>query len=266
MASLFPGMDPYLEQPALWASFHSRLIVAIVNAIEEHLSEQYYVEVETRPYQDDSSDGLLIGIPDISVVSNRKTSSDEGITSTATQARPKQVTLPMPVEVKEHYLEVRDINTGAVITAIELLSPKNKRTGEGRSRYLKKRVDILSSASHLVEIDLLRAGEPMPVLGGRDRSAYRILVSRSSQRPAADLYNIDLLQPLPTVPIPLKAEQEFVNVALQSVLDNVYRQARYATRIDYAQSPPPPALSEEETAWLERSRTKDSRSKNSQST
>ena len=27
-------MDPYLEQPALWASFHSRLIVALADAIE----------------------------------------------------------------------------------------------------------------------------------------------------------------------------------------------------------------------------------------
>ncbi len=29
MASPFPGMDPYLEQPAFWASFHRRLIGGI---------------------------------------------------------------------------------------------------------------------------------------------------------------------------------------------------------------------------------------------
>ncbi len=29
MQSPFPGMNPYLEQPAFWSSFHSRLMVAI---------------------------------------------------------------------------------------------------------------------------------------------------------------------------------------------------------------------------------------------
>ncbi|RUT00176.1 hypothetical protein DSM106972_076240 [Dulcicalothrix desertica PCC 7102] len=51
MPSPFPGMDPYLEQPTFWSSFHSRLIVAIADAIEPQLSSEYYVEVETRTYQ-----------------------------------------------------------------------------------------------------------------------------------------------------------------------------------------------------------------------
>jgi hypothetical protein len=29
MASPFPGMDPYLENPELWSAIHSRLIVAM---------------------------------------------------------------------------------------------------------------------------------------------------------------------------------------------------------------------------------------------
>jgi hypothetical protein len=58
-------MDPYLEQPAFWSSFHSRLIVAIADAIEPQLGPQYYVEVETRIYQSDAEDqGMLVGIPD----------------------------------------------------------------------------------------------------------------------------------------------------------------------------------------------------------
>ncbi|HEY9795410.1 MAG TPA: DUF4058 family protein [Leptolyngbyaceae cyanobacterium] len=42
MPSPFPGMDPYLEQPAFWSSFHSRLVVAIASAIEAMLDPQYY--------------------------------------------------------------------------------------------------------------------------------------------------------------------------------------------------------------------------------
>ena len=29
MPSPFPGMNPYLEQPSVWAGFHNRLIVAL---------------------------------------------------------------------------------------------------------------------------------------------------------------------------------------------------------------------------------------------
>ena len=250
MPSPFPGMDSYLEQPALWSSFHSRLIVAVANAVEENLPPQYYVEVETRTYQDNGAEGLLIGIPNVSVVSEKPALYEPASSGVSVQIRPQQVTIPMPITVKERYLEVRDISTHQVITAIELLSPKNKRKGEGRSRYLKKRLDILGSASHFVELDLLRAGQPMPILNGQTISPYRILVSRSSQRPLADLYSIELQQPLPDLPIPLKAEQEVVTVPLQAVFSDVYSKARYANRIDYAQPAPPPSLSKDEQQWL----------------
>ena len=43
MRSPFPGMDPYVEHPGRWQSFHSRFIVEIARAIESNLSPQYYV-------------------------------------------------------------------------------------------------------------------------------------------------------------------------------------------------------------------------------
>lgn len=62
-------MNPYVEQLAL-SLFHTRLIVAIADAIEPQLSSHHYVHyyvyvnVETRIYQSDESDEeLLIGIP-----------------------------------------------------------------------------------------------------------------------------------------------------------------------------------------------------------
>lgn len=83
----------------------------------------------------------------------------------------------------------------------------------------------------------------MPVFNSQTTSPYRILVSRSSQRPSADLYSIELQQSLPDLPIPLKAEQEDVTVPLQAVFDDVYSRARYASRIDYTQPVPLPSLS-----------------------
>jgi hypothetical protein len=256
-------MDPYLEQSAFWSSFHSRLIVALADAIEPQLSSQYYVEVETRTYQSDESEEVLIGIPDAIVFSTQSdvttgeqlSPSDTILTypmTIVTQARPEQVSVPMPLEIKERYLEVRSIRTDEVITVIELLSPNNKRSGDGRTAYEKKRRAILGSTTHLVEVDLLRGHKPMAILGVKYKSEYRILISRSHQRPVADLYNITLLQQLPTFSVPLKPNEEEPLVHLQELFNGVYDRARYATRIDYSQPIPPPALSETNRQWVEK--------------
>lgn len=256
MRSPFPGMDPYLEYPAFWSSFHTRLMVAIADAIEPQLSPHYYVEVESRTYQsDESDDELLIGIPDAVVFSSPSDSPspekfDEEIVI-ATQPRPETVTVPMPIEVKERYLEVREMGTDEVITVVELLSPKNKRAGKGRAAYEKKRRWVLGSVTHLVELDLLRGAKPMAILGVRSLTPYRILISRSQQRPKADLYGLSLQQPLPNFPIPLKPGEAEPIVPLQATFDRVYERARYRTRIDYAQPVPPPKLSEADQQWVD---------------
>lgn len=257
MPSPFPGLDLYLEYPAFWSSFHTRLIVAIADAIEPQLGGQYYVEVESRTYQsDESDDEVLVGIPDGIVFAEKSESSpsDErsaDSASVATQLRPEKVSLPMPLKVKERYLEVREMGTDQVITVIELLSPANKRNGEGRIAYEKKRRSILGSATHLVELDLLRGAKPMPIRGQQTVSDYRIVVSRRSQRPTADLYRCTIRERLPSFPIPLKAMDAEPIVQLQEVFNQVYDRARYTHRIDYRQPLPPPKLSPEDQQWVD---------------
>lgn len=257
MSSPFPGMDPYLEYPAFWSSFHTRLMVAVAEAIEPQLSQHYYVEVESRTYQSDESDNeLLIGIPDAIVFSRQSNVSSQEMPSVedkviATQPRPETVTVPMPIEVKERYLEVREMGTDDVIAVVELLSLKNKRSGEGRTAYEKKRRLILGSETHLVELDLLRGAKPMSIFGVRSPSPYRILISRSQHRPKAELYGITLQQPLPSFPIPLKTGDPEPLVPLQEVFERVFERARYGTRIDYRQSVPPPKLSEMDQQWVD---------------
>ncbi|MDB9526164.1 DUF4058 family protein [Oscillatoria sp. CS-180] len=253
MPSPLPGMDPYLEQPAFWSSFHSRFIVALADAIETQLAPDYYIEVEARTYLDNAIEGALMGIPDAVIVSNAQKEtllqpSDVGVL--AVQVEPQQVEVPIPEEVTERYLEIRDLTSGAVITAIELLSPKNKRSEKGRMTYTEKRTQILGSATSLVELDLLRAGYPMPLSSNVMPTPYRILVSPSYQRPKADLYGFGLRQPLPTITIPLKPEDDAIAIALQPIFEGVYERGRYQTRIDYTQMPPAPSLSEADQVWL----------------
>lgn len=53
MPSPLPDMNPLieqLEQPELWSEFHSRMIVAIADALDDSLSRSYRVAVEKRVY------------------------------------------------------------------------------------------------------------------------------------------------------------------------------------------------------------------------
>ena len=254
MASPFPGMDPYLEQSAFWASFHSRLIVALADAIEAQLQPDYYVEVETRTYLSEGEGSLLIGIPNVVATDGAQDALPrdgvQGEGRVAVQVRPQAVQVPMPEEVKERYLDIREMATGDVVTALEVLSPKNKRPGQGRQVYEEKRRQVLGSLTHLVEIDLLRAGSPMAMVGTVSDNHYRLLVSASHQRPRADLYAFSVRDPLPDLPIPLRPNDKLLVLDLQTIVAGIYDRGRYFSRIDYRQPPPPPALTESDQQWV----------------
>lgn len=247
MVSPFPGMDPYLENPELWSAVHSRLIVAIADELVDHLSENYRVEVEKRVYCSSDDASLLVSIPDVAVATGRSAVNTTGTTAISLPVQPETVTVPLAEAVTERYLEIREVATGMVVTVIELLSPKNKRPGEGRLAYLRKRNQILASVSHLVEVDLLRGGTPLP-MSGEHPSDYRILVSRADQRPMAALYGFNLQQPIPPFPVPLLQGEEEPVLALQPLLQRVYEKGRYHLAIDYAQPPVPPFLAKDQ-AW-----------------
>lgn len=237
-------MNPYLELPVLWSEFHNRLIVALSDVLTPQLRPKYYAVVESRTYLDDGDSDLLVEIPDTIVLSVKGNDTPSQSPNVTTKTQPKQIQLPMPTEVKERFLEIREVGTHAVITAIEVLSPKNKRQGEGRSIYQKKRLRILGSSSHFIEIDLLRDHSPMPMIGVDEASDYRIVVSRANTRPLADLYAFKLQETIPNFALPLKPEDAELEVNLQSILLDVYDRGSYDFRIDYNQPVPPPKLSE----------------------
>jgi hypothetical protein len=250
-------MDPYLEQAIFWSEFHSRLIVAIADALAPSLLPKYYIAVETRTYWDSTGDDLLVGIPDAIVLSAARPLPQpqpvsDGVATTT--ILPQAVILPMPLELKERYLSIREVGSDGVITVLEVLSPANKRRGDGRIAYEAKRQRLLGSTSHLVEIDLLRSEEPMAMrpIGGEAPSGarYRILVSRSEHRPQADLYEFSLQVPIPTFPLPLKEPGEAVKVELQPIVQGIYDRGGYGLRIDYQAPVPPPPLSPEDSAWV----------------
>jgi hypothetical protein len=252
MPSPFPGMNPYLEAQR-WAGVHHWLITELARHLNLHLAPKYYVAVEVRVYEiDDATESTLIGIPDNVVLSSRTTVQPRKHSAVATLTEPVMVTLPMPEVVKEGYLEVREASTHRVVTAIELLSPKNKQPGKGRTQYEEKRQKLLSSPTHLVEIDLIRKFKPMALGGTTPTSDYRILVSRSPQRPKAALYAFNLQDEIPLFPLPLQADEAEFPVDLKLLLDNLYDAGAYAQQIDYSQAVPEPKLSIADREWCDR--------------
>ena len=170
--------------------------------------------------------------------------------------RPKYVALPEKrielIEVMEEraphiWIEIRDRVERRLVTTIEILSPWNKR-GLGRDEYLDKRRKLLCSSSHLVEIDLLRAGRRLPMKDPLPPAYYYVIVSRAEARPMVEVWPITLQDPLPEVPVPLLAGDPDVRLDLQAALRTVYDLGGFDLVLNYAHSLSP-ALSSDQAAW-----------------
>jgi hypothetical protein len=255
MPTPFPGMDPYLERPGVWEEVHTRLLVAIADALGPQVRPKYRVGVEQRTYLAviTPDEYELVGKPDVLVTASRRQAQFVQETAPTVSLAPKIAELPMPEEITERYLEVRDVVTGEVITAIELLSPTNKLTRDGRAQYERKRTTVLGSATHFIEIDLLRRGEPFPfwVRDGDAQSDYRIIVSRAQDRPQAVVYLFTIRDPIPDIPVPLQPGDAEPSVALNRLLHDVYDRAGYDLAVDYRQSPPPPQMAAQDVQWMQ---------------
>jgi Protein of unknown function (DUF4058) len=254
MPSPFPGMNPYLEHPELFPGFHHWLIIEIARFLSPQLRPQYRVAVEVRIYETSGDNSLLVGIPDVDIiVKSRQTPTDTTITNIAVaapSAEPIQVTIPVPLTIKEGYLEVREVGTETLVTTIEILSPANKRKGKGRESYEEKRQQVLGTRTNLVEIDLLRNGKPMAFFGNQIESQYRILVCRGDRRPSAELYAFNLPDIIPAFSLPLRSGDIEPVIDLQALLHEIYDASGYDLAIDYSQEAIPP-LSKSDAIWAD---------------
>jgi hypothetical protein len=229
---------------------HTQLIVDLGRAINRQVRPRYSVSIEERTYVTLWLGGAAISVPDVMVVQSAPRTGTMALAAPSSTA-PMVAELPMPEEVTERFLEVCEVVSGAVITAIEVLSPSNKLTQEGRTQYQQKRIQVLGSKTHLVEIDLLRAGRAMEMeVAGNPRSDYRIVVSRSQQRPWADLHLFSIRQPIPSIPIPLQPTDPEPIIDLNAILHELYDSLSYDLKIDYTRAADPP-LRGEEAAWTD---------------
>ncbi len=238
-------MDPYLEHPSLWPDVHNRLIAELGNVLGPLLRPRYVVRVEERTYLIDAGEVALLGRPDLAVVGRAPRRRPSPSRSPGGSLA---VEVPVPDRVRETWLEVRTVRPARVVTVLEILSPANKAPGEGRRAYLEKRVAVLGSRTSLVEIDLLRGGDPMPLMGRVARSDHSILVSRADHRPRAELRTWSIREPIPRFRLPLPPGEVEPEIDLRAILENPYDRASYDLSLDYTSDPVPP-LDPVERRW-----------------
>ena len=258
MPGPFPGMDPYLEDPAHWPDVHQSLITYIRDELQPYLRPRYHARIGERVY---ILEHPHLFYPDVTIIRQPLTVREPAPVYAATaEAETEVVDLPVlvtlpPVEHREPYLEIVHAAGGEVVTVIEVLSPANKAPGEGHRLYRSKQQELLDTPIHLVEIDLLSSGLHTVALSEEGRAElpphrYLICVRRGPERRRFEVYPIPLSRRLPRMRIPLKEPDPDVVLDVQAVLDRCYDNGGYADLIDYRRPPSAP-LSPEEAAWVD---------------
>lgn len=259
MPSPFPGMDPYLESPAIFPDLHDRLITNLSEALQAGLPAPYFAAIGDRVWVEVSE--REIG-PDVKVLRGHEDQRIEGppagraAVATARRIEPIVVTVPQD-ERREPFLEIYSRLEGErLVTAIEVLSLTNKTPGaHGRDLYLRKQKEILSSQVHFVEIDLLRAGEhstAVPLkwaLPKTGRFDYHVCIHHFDNFEDYFVYPILLRQKLPRIEVPLLPGDAPVTLDLQAVFDRSYDTGPYRRRVRYSEAGIVPPLSATDSEW-----------------
>ncbi len=248
MPSPFPGMDPFLEDPAYGSDFHSRFINFWCEAVADALPPHYEAGLGERVYliEHDPEQRKLV-FPDVAVT---QTNGPEGILlSAGGVATLEPVTIPLTIleGPRETYIEILHRPDRSLVAVLELLSPASKEQ-PGYLEYLAKRNALLYQQVHLVELDLLRGGRRPPLARPLPPGDCYYLMSRAEQRPDCQVYAWGLRQPLPTLPVPLRAPDDDLFISLASVFTTAYERGHFQRRIDYL-GPPPGHLRDDEKPW-----------------
>lgn len=217
MPSPFPGMDPYLEDEAVWPVFHHQLVMCLYQILLPGLVDRYRARVGQRHYVTEQA--LFTSV--------------------------------VREEHHEDFIEIRQRTDGRLITLLEVVSPANKLTSSGRSAYLDKRKEGRTANANLVEVDLVLQGQPTLEYSrdGLPDWDYAVTVTRSTQPERYEIYTATLQKRLPRFRLPLAADDRDTVLDLHTAFTRCYEQGGFAGKIDYRRDPST-ALSDEDKRWL----------------
>lgn len=218
MPSPFPGMDPYLEDDAVWPVFHHQLVMCLYQILLPGLVDRYRARVNQRHYVTEQA--LFTSV--------------------------------VREEHHEDYIEIRQRSDGRLITLVDVVSPTNKLNTAGRTAYLSKRCEGKSANANLVELDLVLQGQPTLEYSrdGLPDWDYAVTVTRSTQPERYEIYTATLQKKLPRFRLPLAADDRDTVLDLHTAFTRCYDQGGFAAKIDYTKDPSVPLI-DEDRRWLQ---------------
>lgn len=219
MPSPFPGMDPFLETPAVWPAFHHQLIAALYQLLLPGLVDRYRAKVGTRAY----------------------TTETPLFTSVVRE------------EHIEEFVEIRGRGDGRLVTLVEVVCPANRTTPAGRAAYLATRTQALGQRAGVVEIDLVTQGAPTLDFNrdGLPPHDHAVTVTRATAPDRYEIYTSPVSKRLPKFKLPLAADDRDTVVDLQVAFARAYDLGNFAAALDYAGPlPADSGLSADTRAWV----------------
>jgi hypothetical protein len=198
-------MDPYLEDDKLWPAFQHQLVGCLFQILLPGLVDRYRARIVTRRY--------FTEMPLFTSVIRE--------------------------EHNEEYVEIRQRTDNRLVTTVDIASPSNKLSPEGRAAYTDTRRQNKSQGASLVEIDLILRGQPLLDYprDGLPEMDYAVTVSRSSMPDRFEIYTTTLQKRLQRFKLPLAADDRDTVVDLQVVFARSFDQGSFAGQIDYKKDP-----------------------------
>jgi Protein of unknown function (DUF4058) len=216
--SVFPGMDPYLEDAKRWPTFHQQFISALSDALQPALSDKYRLRLGNRHY--DIEQVLFTSI--------------------------------LKEQMQEPFLEIRQKSSSdKLVTLIELISPTNRTHPEGKRRYELRRAEARMEGAHFVELDLVLQGQTCleAELTSLNESQYVCCVTRAARPIKHELYGTLLTKRLPRIRLPMQADERDLVLDVQALVNRVYDRC-FDRQIDYNVDPHVP-LSDADRHWMD---------------
>ena len=205
MPSPFPGMDPFLEDEALWSSFQHHLVAGLYQILLPGLVDRYRARIAQRTY----------------------VTEEPLFTSVIRQER------------TDEYIEIRQRADGRLVTLVDFVGPATKTFSQGRAAYLETRRQARGHNASVVEIDLVLQGRPLLDYSrdGLPEWDYAVTVTRCTQPERFEIYTSTLSKRLPRFKVPLAPDDRDTVLDLQATFAKAYDQGHFAASIDYSKDP-----------------------------
>lgn len=222
----FPGqIDPWAESSRFFHQLHGEMISHLLSQVQEPLLAMGYIAGRETSLQIAENRQQDIYVERQGEQPGKRESWDYTQAAEAVRAEPG--IMLEGIEPELDALHLKEVETGRLVTVVEVVSPRNKTENALIRDYQERRERLLRRDVNVVEIDLTRSVKRLVLDMVVESFPYHVAVHLSDQMPR--LIGIEFAESLKRCAIPLRAE--VIPVELQPAYDHAYRQTSLAGHI-----------------------------------